>query len=106
MDTSDFEANLVAGGYTEIETQNLQPRPGKGHGHHFAIRGLVLAGTFTVIQDNRRVTYGPGEIFAVAQDHPHDEEVGPEGARVALPAPRQPIFESNAWAVQQHRWDR
>jgi hypothetical protein len=33
---------------------------------------------------NQRVSYGPGEIFAVAQDHPHDEEVGPEGARVLV----------------------
>jgi quercetin dioxygenase-like cupin family protein len=85
MDTKDFEANLKADGYTEIETQSLQPRPGKGHhGHHFSIRGLVLAGAFTVTQDNQRVTYGPGDIFAVAQDHPHDEEVGPEGARVLV----------------------
>jgi hypothetical protein len=85
MDTKDFEANLAADGYSEIETQSLQPRPGKGHhGHHFAIRGLVLTGTFTVTQDSQRVTYGPGEIFAVAQDHPHDEEVGPEGARVLV----------------------
>ena len=85
MNTSAFEANLKADGYTEIETQSLQPRPGKGHhGHHFAIRGLVLAGAFTVTQNNRRVTYGPGEIFAVAEDHPHDEEVDPEGARVLV----------------------
>ncbi|MEA2783791.1 MAG: hypothetical protein QOK29_5387 [Rhodospirillaceae bacterium] len=85
MDANDFEASLVADGYSEIETQTLQPRPGKGHhGHHFAIRGLVLAGTFTVTQDNQRVSYGPGEIFAVAEGHPHDEEIGPEGARILV----------------------
>jgi quercetin dioxygenase-like cupin family protein len=85
MNSNDFEAKLKADGYSEIETQNLEPRPGKGHhGHHFAIRGLVLAGSFTVTQDKQRVTYGPGEIFAVDEDHPHDEEVGPEGARVLV----------------------
>jgi hypothetical protein len=41
MKESDFEAQLRADGYTEIEAQKLAPRPGKGrHRHHFAIRGL------------------------------------------------------------------
>jgi hypothetical protein len=39
MNESDFEAQLRADGYTEIETQNLDPRPVKGrHRHLFAIR--------------------------------------------------------------------
>jgi hypothetical protein len=85
MNEVDFEAKLKADGYTEIETQNLEPRQPKGaHGHPFAIRGLVLAGTFIVTQDNQRTVYGPGQIFAVAQDHPHDESIGPEGARVLV----------------------
>jgi quercetin dioxygenase-like cupin family protein len=85
MNEVDFEAKLRADGYTEIETQNLEPRQPKGaHGHPFAIRGLVLAGTFIVTQDNERTVYAPGQIFAVAQDHPHDEEIGPEGARVLV----------------------
>ncbi|MEA2888114.1 MAG: hypothetical protein QOD11_2474 [Bradyrhizobium sp.] len=85
MNANEFEAKLKADGYTEIETQDLRPRPGKGgHGHPFAIRGLVLAGAFTVIQDDQRVTYGPGEIFAVAEGHAHDEEVGPDGACVLV----------------------
>jgi hypothetical protein len=45
MTESDFEANLMTDGYDDIERQALKPRPGKGrHRHHFAIRGLVLAG--------------------------------------------------------------
>ena len=44
MNESEFEAELKADGYTEIETQNLGPRPGKGrHRHLFAIRRLVLS---------------------------------------------------------------
>jgi len=85
MNESDFEAKLRADGYTEIETQNLEPRPGKGeHGHPFAIRGLVLAGTFIVTQNNQPTVYGPGQIFAVADGDPHDESIGSDGARVLV----------------------
>jgi len=28
--------------------------------------------------------YGPGQIFAVDHEHPHDESIGPEGARVLV----------------------
>lgn len=85
MNEIDFEAKLRADGYTEIETQTLEPRPAKGeHGHPFAIRGLVLAGTFIVTQDNQRTIYEPGQVFAVAQEHPHDESIGLEGARVLV----------------------
>jgi quercetin dioxygenase-like cupin family protein len=85
MNKIDFEANLRADGYTEIETQNLEPRPEKGeHGHPFSIRGLVLAGTFIVTQNNQRTVYGPGQVFAVDQEHPHDESIGPDGARVLV----------------------
>ena len=83
MNEKDFEAKLKADGYTEITLQNLEPRPGKGpHGHPFAIRGLILSGTFTVAQNDQTTTYRAGEVFAVADGHPHDEWVGPEGARV------------------------
>ena len=85
MNEIDFEAKLRADGYTEIETQKLEPRPAKGqHGHPFAIRGLVLAGTFIVTQDDRRTVYGRGQVFAVADGYPHDESIGPEGARVLV----------------------
>ncbi|HEV7510218.1 MAG TPA: cupin domain-containing protein [Candidatus Acidoferrum sp.] len=85
MNEIDFEANLRADGYTEIDTQTLQPRPAKGeHGHPFSIRGLVLAGTFIVTQDNQRTVYASGQVVAVDQEHPHDESIGPEGARVLV----------------------
>jgi quercetin dioxygenase-like cupin family protein len=68
LNRSEFEAQLKAEGYQEIELQELAPRPGKGrHRHHFAIRGLVLSGAFIVTQDSDPVTYGPGQIFAVGE---------------------------------------
>ena len=85
MNENDFEAQLRADGYTEIENQTLEPRPGKGrHRHLFAIRGLVLSGTFVVSRDVAPVTFGAGEIFSVALGELHDEWVGPEGARVLV----------------------
>jgi mannose-6-phosphate isomerase-like protein (cupin superfamily) len=84
MNENNFEAELKADGYTEIAFQKLDSRSAKGqHGHHFAIR-LVLAGSFTVTQDDQPLTYQPGQIFSVALGHPHDESVGPEGAHVII----------------------
>ena len=84
MNESEFETQLRADGYTEIETQNLDPRPGKGrHRHLFAVRGLVLSGTFMVTRDTT-VTFGPGEVFDVAHGELHDESIGENGARVLV----------------------
>ena len=85
MNESEFEAQLKADGYTEVETQELDPRPGKGrHRHLFAIRGLVLSGTFVVTQADKPVTYMLGQTFSVANGELHDESIGPEGARVLV----------------------
>jgi quercetin dioxygenase-like cupin family protein len=81
----EFEAQLKADGYQEIEMQELATRPGKGrHRHHFAVRGMVLSGTFLVTQTGDPVTYGPGQVFAVDEGELHDESVGLEGARVLV----------------------
>jgi quercetin dioxygenase-like cupin family protein len=85
MNEIEFTERLKADGFTEIETQNLEPRPGKGrHRHLFAIRGLVLSGTFIVTQGGEPVIHGPGQIFAVGEGELHDESIGPEGARVLV----------------------
>lgn len=85
MDQREFEAQLKADGYQEIELQELAPRPGKGrHRHHFAIRGLVLSGEFLVTQKSDPVSYGAGQIFAVDEGELHDESIGPDGVRVLV----------------------
>jgi hypothetical protein len=85
MNENDFETELLADGYTEIAIERLEPQTAKGQpGRRFAIRGLVLAGSFTVTQDDQATMYRPGQIFAVPDGHPHDESVGPEGARVII----------------------
>jgi hypothetical protein len=84
MNESDFEAQLKADGYTEIERQDLAPRPGKGrHRHLFAIRGLVLSGTFIVTRDIDPVVHAPGQVFRRPRGIA-DESIGPDGARVLV----------------------
>ena len=81
----DFEAQLRADGFNEIETRSLDPRPGRGrHRHHFSIRGLVLSGTFVVTTDAEPVTHGAGQVFAVPEGQLHDEWIEPEGARILV----------------------
>jgi quercetin dioxygenase-like cupin family protein len=85
MDKNEFDAELRADGYTEIETKAVTPRPAnEGHGHPYAVRGLVLAGAFTVIQDSKSTTYQPGEVLMVAAGRVHSEEVGTEGAQILV----------------------
>ncbi|MBR0931763.1 hypothetical protein [Bradyrhizobium jicamae] len=85
MTESEFEAGLKADGYNEIEKLSLDPRPGKGrHRHLFAIRGLVLSGAFIVAQESEPVTYGPGQVFAVAEGELHDDWIGSEGAQILV----------------------
>jgi hypothetical protein len=56
MNENEFAAELLADGYTSISIERFEPRPTKREQqHHFAIRGLVLAGSFTVIQDDQRI---------------------------------------------------
>jgi len=85
MNRQQFEARLKEDGYSEIEAKSLQARPANDHhGHPFAVRGLVLAGAFTVSQNNISKTYHAGEIFSVAAGDEHSEEVGPDGAEVVV----------------------
>ena len=85
MDKEAFAVQLKSDGYTEIETKSVPVRPANdGHGHPYAVRGLVLAGTFTVIEDHKPTTYRAGEVFAVPAGHVHSEEVGAEGAQILV----------------------
>jgi quercetin dioxygenase-like cupin family protein len=85
MNQAAFEAELKTAGYTQIETKKLDPRPANdGHGHDYAVRGLVLDGVFTVTQDQRPVTYLAGDVFFVPANKPHTEEIGAQGATVVV----------------------
>ena len=85
MNQSEFEHQLQAHGFTEVERQTLAPRPGKGrHRHLFEIRGLVISGKFVVQQSGDPVVYRPGEIFSVAEGELHDEWIEADGATILV----------------------
>ena len=85
MQASDFEAELRSGGYVEIETKSIDPRPANdAHAHGYDIKGLVLDGLFTVIRDGQPVPHRAGDIFAVSAGKAHAEEIGPQGAKVLV----------------------
>jgi quercetin dioxygenase-like cupin family protein len=85
MNRQEFEMQLAADGYTNLEVKISQARPAnEHHGHAFGARGMVLAGTFTVSRRGSSKTYRVGEVFAVAPEQEHSEEIGPEGAEIVV----------------------
>ena len=85
MDTNAFETELSRGGYTQIETKFIEPRPvNTPHAHDYIVRGLVLDGVFIVTEGDKPTTYLAGDIFQVAQGQSHTEGIGPQGARVLV----------------------
>jgi len=85
MQASVFEAELKSGGYVEIETRSIDPRPAnEAHIHGYDIKGLVLDGLFTVIQDGKPKAHRAGDVFAVPAGREHSEEIGAEGAKILV----------------------
>ena len=71
MEKNEFEAQLKAGGFTQIESKSVMPRPAnEEHGHDYDVRGLVLAGAF--------------DVFTLAAGLAHAEAVGPDGAQILV----------------------
>lgn len=80
-----FAAKLARDGYLEIETKSYEPRPANGdHGHHFSVRGLVVAGEFIITRDGAAKSYRAGDVFEVPEGYIHNEAVGPEGASICV----------------------
>lgn len=85
MRANAFEAELKSGGYVEIETRSIDPRPANDtHAHHYDIKGLVLDGLFIVIVNGKPVPHRAGDVFAVPAGKTHAEEIGPQGARILV----------------------
>jgi quercetin dioxygenase-like cupin family protein len=85
MQQAEFEAELKAKGFVEIEHKAIDPRPvNHGHTHDYDIRGLVLDGVFIVNQGDAPVTYRAGDIFFVPAGRSHTEEIGAPGAMIVV----------------------
>lgn len=85
MDTQAFEAALKSDGYNDIARRDGAPN-GKAepHTHPFAVRGLVLAGTFILTRNGAPETYRAGDTFAMEPGCVHFESFGPEGSQYIL----------------------
>jgi len=84
MDAGDFESGLKAAGFTTLVREVAARDELPDHRHDWEVRGLVLAGAFTIESGGVARTYGPGESFELAAMAPHSEWAGPEGARLLL----------------------
>ena len=85
MEAQAFDTQLKADGYLEIETKDYPVKPeNEAHVHDCSVRGLVLDGAFIVRLDGRQVTFGPGDVFDVAQGIEHTEQFGEAGARILI----------------------
>ena len=75
-----FEASLRQDGFVEIETKAIADHHTAEHGHHFAVRILVLNGAFALTRAGAQRVYQPGETFTVAEAELHAEDIGADGA--------------------------
>ncbi|TCZ61297.1 cupin domain-containing protein [Roseicella aquatilis] len=84
-DAAGFEAALRADGFREVVRRAV----GAGealpeHDHAWDVRGLVLAGRFTVAAGDAVQECGPGQVFTLSAGCRHTEAAGPEGAAILV----------------------
>lgn len=84
-DAAAFEAALRAEGFQEVVRREIPPGDAlPDHEHAWEVRGLVLAGRFTVRDGAGVQDCGPGEVFALPARQAHTEAAGPEGAALLI----------------------
>lgn len=84
-DTAGFEAGLRAEGYQEVVRRAIAADQGlPEHDHAWDVRGLVLAGRFTVISADQVQDCGPGQVFTLEAGCRHTEAAGPDGAEILV----------------------
>ena len=81
MDVQTFERELEQQGFSAPLPGHYAPGQfNDTHAHGFEVRGLVTAGEMTITPQGAPARrYGPGDVFVMALDMPHQERVGPEG---------------------------
>lgn len=84
-DEVDFEAALRADGFQEVVRRAAAPGQSlPEHDHGWDVRGLVLAGRFTVAAEGALQDCGPGQVFTLTAGHRHTEAAGPDGAALLV----------------------
>ena len=85
IDEAGFEAALRADGFAEVLRRAAPPGQSlPEHEHGWDVRGLVLAGRFTVSADDGMQDCGPGEVFTLDAGRRHTEAAGPAGAALLV----------------------
>ncbi len=85
MDASTFESKMKADGFVEVERKRIDPRPANNaHGHGWHTRGFIVDGVFTITCGGAPRAYRAGEVFEVAANEPHHEEIGAGGVELIV----------------------
>ena len=73
MNRADFEADLRQQGY-QLREGEIKPNEHRAaHAHGFDARLFILDGAITLVVDDDRRTYGPGESCTVPAGTMHEE---------------------------------
>jgi quercetin dioxygenase-like cupin family protein len=79
MDVTEFERSLATDGYVAVPKEMLADTVVTDHSHAWDVRALVTSGQITLTIDTVATTYQSGDIFTMAADCIHHEQVGPNG---------------------------
>ena len=82
MDTSAFEAELLREGYKPVNTTRQAGETLEAHAHGFDAKLLIVEGEITITRGGVPQTFRVGEVCTVPAGEPHEEHVGPQGARI------------------------
>ena len=82
MDAVVFQGELTRDGFGEAEEKSWRAGThNDAHAHGFDLRALVLEGEITVAEGGQSETFGPGEVFTMADGCEHEERIGARGVR-------------------------
>jgi quercetin dioxygenase-like cupin family protein len=80
MDTTHFENERRSNGFAEINTKALPAgATAAEHSHPFEVRALVLERQIASTVAGGKRTYAKGDVFTMAADCRHAEQVGSAG---------------------------
>ncbi len=78
---ADYEAAMRSEGFDEVIERSWAPgQVIATHGHPFAARAVVTRGEMWLTQAGQERRLGPGDTFSLAENEPHAERYGAEGA--------------------------
>lgn len=90
MDIAGFESGLKSDGFQQIVTKAVAAGThNTAHAHAFEVRALVLDGRISLTVAGVSSTYEKGQVFTMAANCPHAEQIGPEG--VSYLVGRRPV---------------